>query len=142
MTEITFYTGMADKSRFLLRLLCAKILPQKKRALIYAGDADAAADLDNLLWTMEQGSFVPHCLADSPLAAETPVLIAAEPPAPDSAAARCEILCNFAADAPPFFSRHPRLLEFASAADLKAGRRRYKLYQDRGYQITHIDCRS
>ena len=53
----------------------------------------------------------------------------------------CDVLLNLAADCPPFFERHERLLEIVSQdqEDKNAGRSRYAYYRDRGYAIRNHD---
>jgi len=90
-----------------------------------------------LLWTWPATGFVPHCAAADPLAAETPVLIAADADSP----ADCEVLLNLSAGCPPHFERFERLLEVvgADAAERESGRGRYRHYRDRGYAIANHD---
>jgi DNA polymerase-3 subunit chi len=95
-----------------------------------------------MLWTAQAVSFLPHCAAQDPLAAETPVLITTDGEAPSgSPAFACEVLLNLSAQCPPFFERHPRLLEIVALEDEArlAGRARYAFYRDRGYAIRNHD---
>lgn len=136
MTSIDFYFNAPDRLQVACRL-AGKALAQGKRTLLFAPDPELAQRLDRLLWTWPATGFVPHCAADDPLAAETPVLIAAAPePAPS-----CEILLNLSPECPPLFERYDRLLEVVSAEerDRAASRARYAWYRDRGYGIRHHD---
>lgn len=136
MTSIDFYFNATDRLQVACRL-AGKALAQGKRTLLFAPDPELSQRLDRLLWTWPATGFVPHCAADDPLAAETPVLIAAEPEATPS----CEILLNLGAECPPLFERYDRLLEVVSAeeADRAAARARYSWYRDRGYEIRSHD---
>ena len=139
MTSIDFYFNAGDRLGVACRL-AGKALAQKKRVLIYAPQADLAQKMDRLLWTSQSVSFIPHCYLHDPLAAETPVLIAAgDETAP--AAATCDVLLNLADACPPFFERHERLLEIVAQDDegRSAGRARYAFYRDRGYAIRNHD---
>jgi DNA polymerase-3 subunit chi len=136
VTSIDFYFNAADRLEVACRL-AGKAVAQKKRMLIYAPGADLAQRIDQMLWTWQALSFVPHCLASDAIAAETPVLIAKDAEsAPD-----CEVLVNLSAQCPEFFARYPRLLEIVSRddEDRKAGRARYAWYRDRGYAIRNHD---
>lgn len=137
MTSIDFYFNAGDRLEVACRL-AGKALRQKKRVLIYAPQADDAQRLDRLLWTAQAVSFVPHCLAQDPLAADTPVLIATGDEAPAHA---CEVLVNLAAEHPPFFERHERLLEIIAQDEeqVLAGRARFKFYRERGYPLRSHD---
>jgi DNA polymerase-3 subunit chi len=141
VTSIDFYFNAEDRLGVACRL-AGKALQQKKRVLIYAPQPELAQKVDRMLWTAQAVSFIPHCMAHDPLAADTPVLIASDeaPPAASPASA-CEVLLNLADVHPPFFERHERLLEIVSQeeAGRSAGRARFKFYRDRGYELRSHD---
>jgi DNA polymerase-3 subunit chi len=135
MTTIDFYVNAPDRERIACRL-AAKAAAQGKRMLVLAPDPAVAQRLDRLMWTWPATAFVPHCMASDPLAADTPVLIAAEP----EEAPACDVLLNFGPHCPPRFERYERVLEIVSTddEDRRLGRARYGWYRDRGYPIrTH-----
>jgi DNA polymerase-3 subunit chi len=136
MTSIDFYFNAEDRLQVACRL-AGKALAQNQRMLIYAPQPEAASRIDKLLWTWPAIGFVPHCAAQDPLAADTPVLIAAGEETPSA----CELLLNLSSDCPPHFERFERLLEVVSAdeEERKAGRGRYRYYLDRGYKISNHD---
>ena len=140
MTSIDFYFNAGDRLDVACRL-AGKALQGKKRLLIYAPQAELAQKIDRLLWTSQAVSFIPHCYAHEPLAAATPVLIAADGQPPVPAGPACDVLLNLAAECPPFFERHERLLEIVAQDDeeKRAGRARYAFYRDRGYAIRNHD---
>ncbi len=141
MTSIDFYFNAGDRLDVACRL-AAKALQQNKRVLIYTPQPELAQRLDRMLWTAQAVSFIPHCAAHDPLAAETPVLIAGEDLAQDLApAAACQVLLNLSDGHPPYFERHERLLEVVAQdeAQLQAGRARFKFYRERGYELRHHD---
>ena len=137
MTSIDFYFNAGDRLEVACRL-AGKALLKKNRVLIYAPQAEVAQRIDRMLWTAQAVSFLPHCAAHDPLAAETPVLIASDESVP---AHTCEVLVNLSAECPPFFERHERLLEIVALDDeeRQAGRARYAFYRDRGYAIRNHD---
>lgn len=136
MTTIDFYFNAADRLQVACRL-AGKALAQRKRLLIYAPQPDTAQRIDRMLWTWPATGFVPHCFAHDALAAQTPVLIAADDAAPDSA----QLLLNLDASCPPHFERFERLLEVVGEDDAARGaaRGRYRYYRDRGYPIRNHD---
>ena len=139
MTSIDFYFNAGDRLGVACRL-AGKALLRKKRVLIYAPQPEMAQKIDRMLWTSQSVSFIPHCYLHDPLAAETPVLIAAgDEIAPF--AASCDVLLNLAEGCPPFFESHERLLEIVAQDDegRSAGRARYAFYRDRGYAIRNHD---
>lgn len=136
MTSIDFYFNAADRLQVACRL-AGKALAQKKRLLVFAPDPVLAQKVDRMLWTWPATGFVPHCLAEDPLAADTPVIIATEP----ETVPACDILLNLAAECPPRFESYDRVLEIVSTGDEDrgAGRVRFKFYRDRGFQIASHD---
>ena len=136
MTTIDFYFNAEDRLQVACRL-AGKAVSRGKRLLIYAPEAETASRLDKMLWTWPAIGFVPHCPAHDRLAADTPVLIAADEAAPQA----CELLLNLAKDCPPHFARFGRLLELVGRSDEEkaAGRERYRFYRDRGYAIVNHD---
>ena len=136
MTSIDFYFNAEDRFQVACRL-AGKAVKQNQRLLIYAPRPETASRIDKLLWTWPAVGFVPHCAVHSPLAAETPVLIASGEDAPEG----CELMLNLGADCPPHFERFPRLLEIVSTTDEEkhSGRARYLFYRERGYKIANHD---
>lgn len=136
MTKVFFYHNAADRVATAASLI-ARTVGQKKALLAYAPDAAVAAALDRHLWLHPPTGFVPHVDIDSPLAAETPVVIANRLDAID----RDERLFNLAPDVPPGFSRFNSLIEIVGQGDEErlAGRERARFYRDRGYEIQYID---
>lgn len=135
MTRIDFYTKVDNKLRFAGKL-CAKALAQKLRVNVYAPDKALAERFDRLLWTDNALSFIPHCRAEDPLAAETPVLIHTQ----EGDLLDHALLINLDHAWPPFFSRFERVIEIVGTEpeDAAAARDRFRFYRDRGYAMqTH-----
>lgn len=136
MTQVFFYHGASDR----LAAACALIsgAHAKKRPLVVlAPDAEVAATLDRLLWTQSQLSFIPHCRADSPLAAETPTLIA------DSLdqVGQCDRLMNLGLEIPAGFERFQALVEVVGQDDddRQAARERVRVYKEKGCAVSYFD---
>lgn len=132
MTRIDFYHGAADKLAAASGLL-QKLYQSGKRVMVYAPDPALAARLDNLLWSQPATGFVPHCRLDSPLAAETPIVIGAA----FEQAPHHEVLINLDGELPASFARFEQLIEIVGMddADRAPARVRYKFYRDRGYAL-------
>ena len=134
MTSIDFYTGADDPIDVAARI-ATKAWQQYGSVRVLTPDAATTEALDKRLWIVPATGFVPHCRLASPLAAETPVIVddALEHEGP-----AC-VLVNLHPEPPPFFSRFERLADVVgrdqSLAD--AGRRRWKFYRDRGYEMKH-----
>lgn len=136
MTQVFFYHGASDRLAAACALLSGAYA-KKKPMLVYASDPEVASGLDRMLWTHSALSFVPHCRADSPLAAETPILITDNL----ESIAQDERLMNLSRDIPPGFSRFESLIEVVGQdeEDRTAARDRVKFYKDRGYEVRYFD---
>lgn len=136
MTQVFFYHGAADKIAAACALLSGAYA-KKKPMLVFAPEKEIANSVDRMLWTNPALSFVPHCRADSPLAAETPILIT------DSLETlpQDERLMNLSQIVPPGFSRFQSLIEVVGQADDEraTARDRVKFYKDRGYEVSYFD---
>lgn len=136
MTQVFFYHGASDKIAAACALLSGAYA-KKKPMLVFAREKEVAGSLDRMLWTHAALSFVPHCRADSPLAAETPILIT------DTleSIAQNERLMNLSREIPPGFSRFENLIEVVGQdeEDRAAARDRVKLYKERGCDVRYFD---
>jgi DNA polymerase-3 subunit chi len=142
MTRIDFYALREDSrgDRFLLTCrLVERIYNKGLRTFIHIPDPAMAEHLDRLLWTFEEGSFLPHGLLGKIDEARTPVLIGRG----DDPGAEDQVLINLAPEVPPFFGRFERLCEPVDLepAVRNAARERYRYYRDRGYELHHHDIR-
>ena len=132
LTRIDFYRYAEDKERFACRL-AAKAYSQASKLVVYAADSQRLRDFDKALWTFQSTGFVPHVFLDSPLAAETPVILATG----GDALPHHDVLLNLDDEWPPFFATFERLLEVVSTdeSDKERARSRYAFYKKRGYDI-------
>ena len=136
MTKVFFYHNAPERLAAAVSLI-GRVPRQKKSILVYAPDEALASALDRQLWIDPPTGFTPHVREHSPLAAETPVLIAGN----TENAPQNERLLNLSAEVPPGFSRFTSLIELIDqdAATRQAGRERARFYKDRGYEIEFID---
>ena len=132
MTQIDFYTHVDNKLHTVCQLV-AIAYERKLKVLVFTPDATTSSKLDNMLWTTPAIGFLPHALAGTQIAAETPIII--DHQANDLV--HDEVLVNLRNEWPPFFSRFQRLIEIVSLDenDRLAARERYSFYRDRGYPI-------
>lgn len=106
------------------------------RVLLFARDADRLTRIDTALWTFSALDFVPHVHVQSPLAARTPVLLAASL----DGAPGCGVLVNLDDEVPPELpslgSRFERLIEIVSTEDddRRRARERFRVYRSAGYE--------
>jgi DNA polymerase-3 subunit chi len=136
MTEVDFYV-LKDKApqagmQFTCRL-AEKIFRDGHQVYINTDSEQQLRQLDDLLWSFRQGSFLPHAVYKSNEPERTPILLghATEPDGPS------DVLVNLAEEIPAFFSRFSRVTELVSGDDEQrdAARTHYKFYKDRGYTV-------
>jgi DNA polymerase III subunit chi len=124
-----------DREQALARLV-AWHQGQGRRVLILASDERQARELDQLLWTHDQASFLPHALAGGPDEAREPVLIASQPRNPN--AATVQVLCAPEQPLAPGVEHVILLVPSEEGPELGAFRQRYKeLSQTPGVQMRH-----
>lgn len=138
-TRAQFYHNAEDP----LALACelaTRAYETGRTAALRVPDAAAARRLDQMLWSAEPRTFVPHVMSDSPLAAETPLVIGradAEVEWPHG-----DVLFNLADDIPPGFERFRLLVEIVgqSEAAKQPARVRWKHYRDHGLALQAFDA--
>jgi DNA polymerase-3 subunit chi len=120
------------------RLLFACRIAEKaylagQAVLIWHTDSHELAELDDLLWTFADRSFVPHETLLAPGATnESPVLLSAGV-VPER---RHDVLINLAEEVPPFLERVERVADIVDGdeARRRAGRARFRAYREAGVE--------
>src|SRR6476661_1077139 len=122
MTRIDFHTNVGDSIAYACRLV-RKAYLSGEPIIVLAEPARLAA-FDEQLWTFSPLDFVPHCMAGSPLAKDTPVVLAANL----DDAPHHRILINLGQSVPVQFARFERLIEVVGddEEELAAGRQRFR----------------
>jgi DNA polymerase III subunit chi len=133
MTRIDFHSNVGDSLLYACRL-ARKAYLAGQPTIVLAEPARLRA-FDEQLWTFSPLDFVPHCMADSALAAQTPIVLATSV----DQVPHYQVLLNLGAEVPAQFARFERLLEVVGNAqdELNAGRERYRFYRDRGYALNN-----
>jgi DNA polymerase-3 subunit chi len=133
--RIDFYTlGEPDRRARLVAAcrLAEKAYDQGLRVAVRTGSPAETAELDELLWTFTDRSFVPHGVwpAEPEIAAATPVLVGSSALPPTHR----DVLINLGADAPADFSAYARVCEVVGGDEeaKKAARHRWRTYRDAG----------
>ena len=139
MTRIDFAFGAPDRLRMACQVVRKRVLAGQ-RLVVYCKDGSRLAAFDRMLWAFDDTAFVPHVLANDPLAPETPVVLTAEEPLQALQAAGQPDqpqpwLLNLDDDCPPGFDAFERLLEIVSddPDDKQAARQRWRTYQTAGH---------
>lgn len=134
MTErVDFYVlkSAVAKQRwaFACRLTEKAYLRDMRVVIVNDTLADARA-LDDLLWTFNERSFIPHriCLDEHSLDPATPVQLTVEP----SVVPCADLLVNMTARLPAHWERYTRIAEIIDGDEerRRLGRERFKSYRD------------
>jgi DNA polymerase-3 subunit chi len=139
VTRVHFYHN-AEHPLALACELAQRAWGGGRKVALRVPDAATARALDELLWSFDPLAFVPHVMADSPLAAETPVIIGrADAPAPWP---HEDVLLNLADDIPAGFERFRMLVEVVGQAEAHKlqARARWKQYKQRDLPLQAFDA--
>lgn len=136
MTRIDFHTNIPDKLSYACRL-ARKAYAAGGKLVLLTEDAAQAAKLNDALWSLSETDFLPHVMADDPLAAQTPIIVT------DSDEAELphgDMLVNLTRRTPANVDRFNRVFEIISTDedDAAAGRKRYVAYKQRSFPLTHF----
>ena len=142
MTErVDFYVlkSAAAKQRWVVACRLAEKAYLRDLSIVIANDtlADAQA-LDDLLWTFNERSFIPHkvCTDEHPMDPATKVHLAVLPgaafAASPAALPAADLLVNLTAHLPAHWELYPRIVEIIDADEerRRLGRERFKTYRD------------
>jgi DNA polymerase-3 subunit chi len=140
MARVDFYildqAGSRPRHVFACRL-AEKAYRLEHTVHIHAASRDEARQLDELLWTFRDGSFVPHHqLAGAAPEMESPVTIGCEA---DPVAPR-DLLINLCDEIPAFAESFPRVAELVTSDPecKQHSRIRFAAYRDQGHTLeTH-----
>ncbi|MFZ6848300.1 DNA polymerase III subunit chi [Undibacterium sp. RuRC25W] len=134
-TRIDFHSNVADKLNYACRLI-RKARGANCQIVVYHPDRRVLQQIDAALWTMEEIGFLPHVMADDPLANVTPIILSHENL---EQSPHFELLVNLSASTPEHFGLFPRMIEIVSsqAEDTNAGRERYRYYHQQAYPLSH-----
>jgi len=132
--RVDFYvlasTDPGSRLQFACRLT-EKAYTLNNRTYAHVGDAARARELDELLWTFRDGSFIPHEIASAASSDAPPVVIGHQ----TETGADGDLLINLAESIPTFFDRFDRVAEIIEASEegRRRGRERFAFYRDNGY---------
>jgi DNA polymerase-3 subunit chi len=136
MTQVDFYIledGYTYSREVVVCRLVHKAFTQRHRICILTDDESHAEQLDQLLWTFSQESFIPHASLGANPDPFTPVLLGWG----DLVTNETDVLINLRRSVPPCFSQFSRVIEVIPTDEsVRAeGRERFRFYKDRGYPI-------
>jgi DNA polymerase-3 subunit chi len=139
MTEALFYHLERRTLEDVLPGLIEKTLERGWRAVIRCDSAERADALDNLLWTYDEASFLPHAQAGDGDPAQQPVLITVE----DANANAANVLFLVGGASPPAWNEKSDLTRIVLMFDgrdpamLAAARASWKDAKSAGHEATY-----
>ncbi|MBS0359181.1 MAG: DNA polymerase III subunit chi [Proteobacteria bacterium] len=139
MPKIDFYLLNDSKPSALYLFACRlveKAYLHKHATYIAVASQPIAEQLDNLLWTFKDNSFIPHQIFNPSQTQVAPIQISTHNQAP----AHCDLLLNLTSEIPEFHREFNRIIEIVPNDDAwKAqSRNHFKFYREQGYEIqTH-----
>ena len=144
MTRIDFYiieNGTEQATENFICRLTEKAWSQNNAVYIHTMDDSHATKYDELLWSFNEKSFVPHQVIQSETDQSQAKNVLIGHPSPDEIPVTYhDVLINLHHETPSFFSQFERVAEIITTAETSRikGRERYQFYRDRGYALeTH-----
>ena len=136
MTRVDFYVlPNADPAQrpLLACKLADKAYGQGLKVYIHTASASDTQQLDELLWTFRDGSFLPHAIHTA-VAGEPPPILLGHDHEPTG---HTDVLINLGTDIPRFFGRFERVAELVDQRTelLAQSRERFRYYRERGYEL-------
>lgn len=138
-TQVMFYilddNNSEDKLALSLLHTCflsAHHFRQNQRVFIYCQSQEQAHKIDELLWSFEPDSFVPHNLTGEGPQSGSAVEISWQAPT-----SRRPVLINLTSTVPDFAHQFSQIIDFVpSDESLKqAARERFKAYRQKGFDV-------
>jgi len=139
MARVDFYVLNATGRDACLRFACRlaeKAYRLEHTVRILAADRGEAEQVDELLWTWRDGSFVPHEILAGGRAPESPVTISCGDTGPGGS----DLLINLRDALPDAAETFPRIAEIVTSDDeqRRRSRRRFAAYREHGHALeTH-----
>jgi DNA polymerase-3 subunit chi len=138
MNRVAFYILGQPGSHARLGYACRlaeKAYKLRHKVHIHAPDAATVVELDSLLWTFRDGSFVPHDRMDSSTLTDAPVTIGCG----DQLPSERDLLINLSDGIPEFAGTFSRVAELVAgdAASKASGRQRYATYRNTGCELEY-----
>lgn len=134
MSRVDFYILQENNNRD--RFACSvasKAWQNGNNVYIHTRSREAAVMLDDLLWTYQDISFIPHAISEQNETSDAPVIIGWQNKAPEN----FNVLINLTTDIPEIAAGFARIVEIvAGSEDERAeARNRYRNYRDSGHEI-------
>lgn len=133
MARVDFYILEQAKDNERLTFTCRladKAVKQGLNVHVHSESSAQAQQLDKLMWTFRQDSFVPHVLAENKTDQPNPVVIGHQQPDKYEA----DVLINLTAEVPAWYIGFERVAEIVDSSEQarESGRARFRWYREQG----------
>lgn len=134
MNRVDFYILPENSKRD--RFACTmanKVWKNGNIVYIHTSNKEAAILLDDLLWTFNDISFLPHGLCDEHNHENIPVLVGWNEQLPE----QCQVMINLTEEIPATADKFPRIIEIVTGnnQDRQSARNRYRDYRAGGFEL-------
>jgi DNA polymerase III subunit chi len=135
--RVDFYVTEDEHADALFRVasrLLTKAYAGGLRSWVLCADDHDAKTLDNYLWTYQESSFLPHCIAgEAPEGLDPPIQISAGSMPPENHS--FNLLLNLRENTLENFEAFERVLDVVAYDAKDAGRARYRAYREQGFEL-------
>jgi DNA polymerase-3 subunit chi len=136
LAEIGFYHLLTTRLERALPKLLERARAADHRIVVQAGSAERVAQLDALLWTYEEASFLPHGSSRDGNAAAQPIWLTARDENPNQATMLVMIDGVEASDL-PLFARCADIFDGNDESAVEAARGRWRRAREAGHSVTY-----
>lgn len=142
MSRVDFAHG-ADHRLHQACRTAARHVQAGHRLAIWCTDARRLKHVDDLLWSLDPVSFIPHVRAGDPHQDHAPVILVDQAAKLLDLHPVCPWLLNLDLDCPPHAEHFPRILEIVSdnPEDKQAARARWQAYRQAGHELHTVDLK-
>jgi len=137
-TSVQFYHLTATPLERALPKLMEKVLASGFRALLTADSPARLQSLDELLWTYDPGSFLPHGAEGICEATLQPVLLSLSPDAPKNQAKLLVVTDGNKPANPGDYERILDVFDGKNAEAVASARTRWTQYKEAGHEVTYL----
>lgn len=144
MTKVDFYITENKQPAARFNLACRlaeKIQQMGHRIYIHTEDEKQSQEIDDMLWTFKQNSFIPHCIMTTDCEHDDNTILIGHDLNHEK---EDDVLINLSQEVPSFFSRFHRVVELIDPDEKQRqmGRERFKFYKERGYPLDSHSIKS
>lgn len=136
MTEVSFYHLEPLPLESALPKLLERVHAAGMKAVVRTSDKDRAIMLDQVLWTYETDSFLPHGLGTEETASREPICITHKDDNPNDASVLV-LVDGISASDLKGFDRCLDMFDGTDAVALEAARARWRTARDAGHETTY-----